>query len=599
MTSSPTSPHFEYQNRLQDRSERVGRHSRRDELLSTARGVLFLLILGIVWAAFQFEAVPFNWLIPPIALFVVLVVYHAQVVRQRQAAQEAVDYYKHALARLNDDWAGHGPAGERYLSPEHPYAGDLDIFGPGSIFQLMCTARTQLGEATLADWLSAPADIETIGRRQRAVEELRHELDLRESLALLDAKVHDDFDQNRLLQWSQEPVQLIAPWRRIVVAVASVLAVGGLIGWLFFGMPISAFILPLMFQVILTFAYRRQITESARTADEAGSGLAILVQVLDVIEGRQFQSPCLQTIRSSLDTEGLPPSRRTAQLHNLISTLNNSLYNQFFMPIGLMLGLPVHLVHAIEKWKAHVGTHIPGWLQAVGEFEALCAISRHAYEHPDDPFPELLEAGPCFDGLQLCHPLIPKRQCVSNDVSLDAEKQLIMISGSNMSGKSTLLRTVGVNTVLALAGAPVRAKSLRISPLMVGTSMRVNDSLASGASLFYAAVSRLKSVVELTSAKLPLLFLLDEILQGTNSHDRQVGAEGIIRGLIEAGAIGLVTTHDLALTEIIDAFGTRAANVHFEDQLVDGKMTFDYKMRPGIVRKSNALELMRMVGLDV
>jgi DNA mismatch repair ATPase MutS len=235
----------------------------------------------------------------------------------------------------------------------------------------------------------------------------------------------------------------------------------------------------------------------------------------------------------------------------------------------------------------------------VGEFEALACLSGFAFDHPDYPFPKILESGTCFDGRQLGHPLIPAGQCVRNDLRLDDETRLVLISGSNMSGKSTMLRSVGTNVVLALAGAPIRAQSLTVSVLQVGTAMRIRDSLQSGESLFYAAVSRLKAVVDRAQNGAPLLFLFDEILQGTNSHDRLVGSEGVLRALVERGAIGLTTTHDLALTQIVQRLGSRSVNVHFEDSLVDGKMSFDYRIRPGVVQKSNALEIMRLMGLDV
>jgi len=206
---------------------------------------------------------------------------------------------------------------------------------------------------------------------------------------------------------------------------------------------------------------------------------------------------------------------------------------------------------------------------------------------------------PSFDAVEIGHPLIAADQCVRNNISLGPESQLIVVSGSNMSGKSTMLRTIGVNMVLALAGAPVHAKSLRLSSMQLGTSMRVSDSLQDGKSLFYAVISRLKSIVDLTGGEKPLLFLLDEILQGTNSHDRRIGAEGVIRCLLERGAIGVVTTHDLALTKITEQLSSPARNAHFEDRIVDGKMQFDYKMREGVVERSNALELMRLMGLEV
>ncbi len=279
--------------------------------------------------------------------------------------------------------------------------------------------------------------------------------------------------------------------------------------------------------------------------------------------------------------------------------LNNSLRNQFFAAIALVLGLPVHLVHAIEVWRAEVGQHIPEWLRAVGEFEALACLAGYSYERPNHPFPQILDGGTHFEATSIGHPLIARAACISNDICLDEQTRLILISGSNMSGKSTMLRTIGINLVLAHTGAPVRATRLTTSPLRLGTAMRIHDSLQGGESLFYAAVSRLKSVVASAADGPPLIFLFDEILQGTNSHDRLIGSEGVLRALVNRGAVGLVTTHDLALTDMVNRLDSQAVNFHFEDSLINGKMTFDYRIRPGVVQKSNALEIMRLMGLDV
>jgi DNA mismatch repair ATPase MutS len=237
------------------------------------------------------------------------------------------------------------------------------------------------------------------------------------------------------------------------------------------------------------------------------------------------------------------------------------------------------------------------WLDAVGDIEALGALAVYAYENPDDPFPEIVEQGARFDGEQLGHPLLPRRSCVRNDVRLGETPRVLIVSGSNMSGKSTLLRTVGVNAVLALSGAPVRARRLSISPLSLGATIRVQDSLQAGMSRFYAEINRIKQLMEAASGPRPLLFLLEEVLAGTNSQDRKTGAEILLREFVARKSIGLVTTHDLALAGAVDALGSGASNVHFEDQLVDGKLTFDYVLRPGVVTKSNALALMKSIGL--
>jgi hypothetical protein len=592
-------PRSEYERRLAQRRETVARSAALDNGLAAARGLVFLGGLALLVLAYQLPGLSAAWLLVPIGVFVVLILVHSRVADRLARNRRSVEFYALALKRLDDDWMDSAVRGDRYADPEHPYSGDLDLFGRGSLFQLISTSRTRLGEDALASWLLQPADESTIRARQAAVAELRAKLDLREQIALLEAEVREEVDQNRLLAWSQEPPQPIGRPVRVVAVALAAATVAGLIALFGLDWGVSLFLVALMAELIFLSRHARQIKRLAKTADEAASGLAILSQVLAVLEREQFSSELLKQIRARVETEARPPSQHVARLHSLVHSLNNCLKNQFFAPVALLLCLPIHFVHAIEKWRARVGTSIPGWLQAVGEFEALLSLAAYAYEHPADVFPEIVPEGPLVVGEQLGHPLIPDAKCVRNDLSLGQDRCLLMISGSNMSGKSTLLRTLGLNVVLALAGAPVRAKTLRTSVLQVGTAMRVNDSLQDGRSFFYASLARLKSIVELADREPPLLCLLDEILQGTNSHDRRVGAEGVIRKLVSSGAISLVTTHDLALTEIVDSFGSRAANIHFEDRIVDGRMTFDYRIRPGVVRRSNALELMRMMGLDV
>jgi DNA mismatch repair ATPase MutS len=289
-----------------------------------------------------------------------------------------------------------------------------------------------------------------------------------------------------------------------------------------------------------------------------------------------------------------------------LSEMHDWQHNLIFIGVALLLMWSTHLAWAIEAWRRRYGGHVRVWLRVVGDFEALASLSAYACEHPADPFAELVPvdgtAGPetgLFEGSGLGHPLVPAAKMTRNDVRLSGHCQLLVVSGSNMSGKSTLLRTVGVNVVLAQAGAPVRARSLRLTPLAVGATLRIQDSLQEGRSRFYAEISRVSLLARMASGRPPLLFLLDELFHGTNSHDRLVGAAGVLRTLLDRGAIGLITTHDLALTAIVDTLGPRAANVHFEDSFDGTEMRFDYRMKPGPVTKSNALALMRAVGLDV
>jgi DNA mismatch repair ATPase MutS len=250
-----------------------------------------------------------------------------------------------------------------------------------------------------------------------------------------------------------------------------------------------------------------------------------------------------------------------------------------------------------ERWRAAHGGAMRAWLDVLGELEAYTSLSRYSYEHPDYPLPVFVAGNASLRAVQLGHPLLPAATRICNDVAIVAPTRILLVSGSNMSGKSTLLRTIGINTVLAMAGAPVCAGSLELTPLQVGASIRVNDSLHEGSSRFYAEITHLRQLFE--PAELPLLFLLDELLQGTNSADRRVGAQGVIRALLKKGAIGLVSTHDLALTDLAGLEAQALINVHFQDEIKDGRLVFDFKLQPGIVTKSNGIELMRSIGLDV
>lgn len=264
-----------------------------------------------------------------------------------------------------------------------------------------------------------------------------------------------------------------------------------------------------------------------------------------------------------------------------------------------MLGCRPLLALLFDTWRRRYGGDLGRWLAALGGIEALAALATYARENPDAVFPEVVNERGGFDAEGLGHPLLPAGRCVGNNVKLVGEPGLLMVSGSNMAGKSTLLRAVGVNAVLALAGAPVRARRLRLTPLVIGATLRVQDSLRAGRSRFYAEALRVRRLLELAAGPLPLLFLLDELFQGTNSHDRRIGAEAVLRRLLDQKAIGLVTTHDLALTDIAERLAPRAVNVHFEDHGGDGALDFDYRLRPGVVPSSNGLALLRTVGIDL
>jgi MutS domain V len=597
LTTEPqAAPRIEYEQRRAARLAEAARQMQRFRTFGILRLAVLVVGLALIWFVYNGLAV-WWWLLLPVVGFLVLADLQQRISQARRQCERAAALYDQALARLDDRWAGTGVAGERFLDESHPYANDLDLFGHGSLFELLSRARTRVGEETLANWLLAPASLEIVRARQTAVAELRLRLDLREDLALLGEGVRSGEDTRTLAQWAAAPPWPLSRFVRVAAVVLALLAVLTLILWIagFGGIP---FLVALVLGRIFAFRMGATVERVINAVEEPGRDLTLLSEVLRRLEREQFESPRLVELRAALDVEGLAPSQQIARLNRLIDLLD-ARRNMIFAPLAFVLLWPLQFAIAIERWRQSSGPAVARWLAAVGELEALSSLAGYSYEHPDDPFPELLEGAARFEGEGLGHPLLPEARSVRTNLRLSKDLCVLIVSGSNMSGKSTLLRTLGTNTVLALAGAPVRARSLRLSPLQVGASIRVQDSLQAGASRFYAEITRLRQIVKLTEGTLPVLFLLDEILHGTNSHDRRIGAEGVVRGLIARRAVGLITTHDLALARIAENLAPRAANVHFEDHLEGGKMTFDYRLRPGTVERSNALELMRSVGLEV
>jgi hypothetical protein len=613
----PSDPRLVYSRLLEERRADIALRERRHRTLGYGRLATVIAAAAVVWLALA-GRLSIIWIIVPIAVFAVLVAIHDRLLRTLERRRRAQRFFERALARLDGKWAGTGEPGGRYLDPAHPYARDLDLFGPGSLFELLCTARTHIGEDTLARWLLAPAGPAAARARQEAVDELRPRVDLREDLAVLAEESRTGVDPVSLAAWGEAPGLLER--RRLHAAVCALTALGvtgaaalavyvlSLAGAVKISEPVSLLLRDVFLAALAvnaTFLYRadKRIAAVVAAAEEAVHELKLLSEVLVRLERESFHSPLLAALGASLDTGGAPPSKRIGRLNRLMELLDSRHHVLVRVAEPFMMWT-THLAFAVEAWRRHSGPVVRRWLTATGEMEALCSLASHAFEHPDDPFPEFVGDDALLEAEAIGHPLIERSRVVRNDVRVGgAGPRVLLVSGSNMSGKSTLLRTLGVNTVLAQAGAPVRARRLRMSPLAVGASIRVTDSLQGGVSGFYAEILRLRQILDATAQPgpmgAPVLFLIDELLHGTNSHDRRIGAEAVVRGLVERGAIGLVTTHDLALADIAGALGERAANVHFEDHIEDGRMVFDYAMRPGVVRKSNAIELMRSVGLEI
>jgi hypothetical protein len=571
----------------------------KDRLFVRFRVIAFLLLIGVGCACVADAAVSWLWMLVPIAVFVGVLKLHQPIIKRLRRSEAARNYYTRSLERLAGRWRDGPDCGQQFVDSQHPWSSDLDTFGPGSVFQRLNQCRTLPAQRKLAAWLTTLPATDVIEERQRQAESLRDQLDLREQLAIIDDQVDWATAEKSLTGWlgeSPEPFPVWALWGARCVGVVSVVVLIMVFGS---SLSITTIFLMMLLQAPFVYANRHRIKSVMDEVDSVDKALQQLSEVTQQFETFPFTEKSLQQLQNRLTVDGVIASNRIRRLSTLIGWLNNALRNQFFMPIAWIFGFYIHLPYRIDRWRTCYGPRVAEWLDAVTTMEVINSVAAFNYEQQRFARPEISEDTIEFTAEQLGHPLLTDAECVRNDVSLTQQTPLMLISGSNMSGKSTLLRSVGTNLVLASCGARVNADRFRAYPFQLGTAMRVSDSLQEGRSLFFSVVQRLKTVVDLTSQDRPVLFLLDEILSGTNSHDRRRGAEAVIRTLVNKSALGMVTTHDLTLTKIVDSMGGKAENKHFEDQVLDGKMTFDYQLRDGVVERSNAIELMQMMGLDV
>ncbi len=586
----------EYRTRLAGRQADWERENRRYVKLGNLRLAAGVLIVVAAWLAFGQRWITPGWVAAPAGALAWLVFVQGGVAALRQAAARAAAFYSRGLARLENRWQSGGEGGAEFLKEGHVYAADLDLFGPGSLFELLNTTRTRGGAAKLASWLLAPAAEEEARERQRAAAELRPRLDLREQMALLGQDIRSSVDPEHLLTWVGRPPVRLPKWTRAAAYAlggATVASLGAfLAGWV----RLAPFLALLLMELGWALPLWPRVREVLEAMEAPARDLGLLSELLRKIEDETAGSAALQMVRRKVETEDVAASARIARLRRLVARLDWA-RNQLFAPVAALLLWHVHLAAAIERWRKESAGAVEGWLEASAEFEALGALAGYGFENPDHCLPELRQGAPMLEASGLAHPLLEAAKAMDNDIRLGEGARLLVVSGSNMSGKSTLLRAIGLNAVLAWAGAPVRARRLVTTPLQVGASIRVVDSLQDGRSRFYAEITRLKQLADLAAAGKPLLFLIDELLSGTNSHDRRIGAEAVLRSLMARRAIGVVTTHDLALAAIAEALGAEARNVHFEDELVGGELHFDYRLREGVVKRSNALDLMRSLGL--
>lgn len=636
-------PQHTYELRRDELRAQAQSLNKRSSTISVFRGLTFAASLAMAIAAWSgfLPSVAF-WIAAITGLiFIVLVVAHALLITREDSIQKRLSWILAALDRIEGK-----PPPElqkiRPAPPNHPYAKDLDIFGKASLFSRMDTTQTEPGESTLAQWLSEPAPPDEVAERQAAVRELSSRFAFREDLAfegLLESTKGKP--TSGLIEWAEAksvfeakaasskdgapplPLENLSRIAMVFVIITIVLfTLSQILDWKSLlpnsiGLALflkNAWLLSLVVQLLLFAPLRPAIGPllNAAASEQARFGRfhGLFARIEEGPAGQAFSAPKLAALKTAIGGgSGHDASKAMQALSSIVeyAALRNNGFVHLFANTLLLWDL--FCARALLRWRAHAGLHVRAWLSSLGEMEALCALATYAFEHPDHCFPELEDGVPRFSAEELGHPLIFASKRITNDVSLEARNEAdegegprgaaLLITGSNMSGKSTLMRSMATAAVMAQAGAPVCASKLSMTPLCVRTSMRIDDSLERGVSHFYAEVERLAAIVNDVKAGRRVFFLLDEVLHGTNSRERHIGAKAVVMYMIREGAIGSVSSHDLALADMAGLSLGRIRNVHFEESIREGRMAFDYKLKDGVVTTTNALRLMRLVGLDL
>jgi hypothetical protein len=569
--------------------------------MSARSSSLTLLLLGavgvfvyLVWQAFQPGGHAW-WAVVPLAVAAGLVPAQLRVRRGSQRAMRLLDVYERGLARVDGSKPQTGHTGEAFHEDGHLYERDLNILGPDSIFGMLATTRTAVGQRALARLLLHGADVETVRARQAAVRELAPMLDLRERVALLGRSAFEELPAESFDRWLDTPRGGLAVWMRWVFIALTLtwmaLVAAALLHRADYDtLPRNVGAL-LALQGAFALWLRPRVVAEMEGSQRLAGQTNILRDGLKLVQEQKFSSELLRRLQK--DAEG--EERALKSLSGSLMLVEQRAKEWYYAP-ALLLAVGSHAAISLEAWKRVHGEAMRKWVRTWAEFEALLALGTYAAEHQENVYPEIVEGGATFVAEGLAHPLLATSVAVRNDVRLDSETRFLLISGSNMAGKSTLLRAVGCNAVLALAGAPVCARGAKMSALRVGASLSLVDSLAEGKSKFLAEVERLRDIVALAGSG-GCLFLIDEIFSGTNSADRRAAAEAVLRALVRNGAIGALSTHDLALADLAEVPELGGLNVHMASPVEDDPLAFDYLLKPGVNRTTNALAIVRMLGL--
>ena len=531
-------------------------------------------------------------------LFILVKIHNRFFIRKEWLETQA-RIIQEELQALSGDYSSFED-GKEYVNPEHPYSFDLDIFGRRSLFQSINRTCTFFGKDRLAKWLQNHLHEKvSIEKRQEMVREISEHTLFREQFRVAGLVHHgQSSDAEKIQAWSQSPAQYLhAGWVKAFIwgvpVINSLLLITSLIGWTSFswlGLSFGIFL-------VLSFGIIKRATYIQETYGKQLKSLNGYARLIALAKAEDWKSAGMQELMERFNLNGQSPIQALQQLSKELDRLD--LRNNQFLYVLLEGSIFFQLqeIVRIERWKARYGQHISKWLETVGELDALCSLGTFAYNHPQYTYPELTEKPFCFLATQMGHPLMPASQCVKNDATIPSRPFFLIITGANMAGKSTYLRTIGVNYLLACIGAPVCCERLKLYPNQLITSLRTSDSLSDNESYFFAELKRLKRIIDLLNQGQQLFIILDEILKGTNSMDKQKGSFDLIRQFMQLKANGIIATHDLLLGSLIKQFPEEIRNYCFEADIKENELTFSYKLREGVAQNMNACFLMKKMGI--
>ncbi len=565
------------------------------KLLAVIGGIFFLYQLARSFALF-----PLGAFLAILILFVAAVAIHENIIKRRKFQEALKAINENEIRAIHGEFLEVDP-GDEFFSIEHEYSSDLDIFGKRGIFHYLNRTTTSIGKKFLSDWLQRfpeKFEAEELRKKQEAVLELAGNIDLRQNIQANGLFIEDSLKKLESFQeLFDEPIFVSNNKFLLGFIHGFPLITVGAVVLIFFKVSWLVALAMVLIQGVVNRMTGERRKRLYSLLSRHAKILTAYSKIMTEIENEDFSGRKLEELRGELFVQKKPASFHIKKMSTILAYFDLRLSREFHVLFNNLFMWDLHCVYRIEKWKKRVGPVVRGWFDVIGNFDALSSLANAFFNNPDWAMPEVYESGFKFEAQSIGHPLIPKEENVHNDITFRGKRNILIVTGPNMAGKTTFLKTLGVNVVLALAGAPVCAGRFAISPLKVCTSMKVTDSLDKKLSLFYAELQRLKMIMDAISRKEPVFFLIDEMLKGTNESDRHKGAIALIRRLVERDADGVLATHDLELTKLEAESPEYIANYHFDGYIEGDKLLFDYMLREGICQSSNALELMKKVGL--